>query len=85
MQTKLRQCSCCKEWFNTTFEIMIEHYKLKHEFQINKAFAIAETVVKINILQMKAKLAPFPENIQLSTAALMAQAHLETIIAASPQ
>lgn len=83
-ERKLRQCPRCKEWFNTTSVIMHKHYKLKHEFETNKAFAIAELVIKINMLKTQAKFVPFPESAVLTHDAFACMTHLNLIISATP-
>ena len=82
-QIKLRKCNACGEWFNTTQSVMFEHYKLKHEFIINKTFVIAELVMKRELLLFKAKLAPFPECLTFTLAAVSADSQLQMVISQS--
>ena len=73
METKLRQCPVCREWFNTTSPVMIEHYKLKHKFATDKAFAIADLVFKAAWHDAISHVTPFPECMQHYTAARVAE------------
>lgn len=84
MERKLRQCPCCKEWFNTTFAVMINHYKAKHEFAINKAFAIAELVTKRAWHDAKSRFTPFPECMQHYVAARVIENQISMVASAMP-
>lgn len=77
---KLIKCPVCNEWFNTTPAVMIEHYKLKHEFIVNKSFAIAELIVKRELFLAKAKVAGFPENLNLIMSAYLADNQLQRVM-----
>lgn len=82
-ERKLRKCEICGEWFNTTQGIMLEHYKLKHKFKVDKAFAIAELIMKRHLFLVKAKAAPFPESMTLTMNAIQCETQLSIVIAQS--
>jgi hypothetical protein len=85
MKRKLCQCPVCKEWFNTTSAVMSQHYRTKHEFALNKAFAIAELVMTMAMHDAKSKITPFPESMQHYVAARMTEHQISLVqSAASP-
>jgi len=51
MQRKLYKCPYCKEWFNTTTEIMIEHILAKHREEIHPV-RLAQLVSLTFMIQM---------------------------------
>lgn len=79
METKLRQCPVCKEWFNATASVMIEHYKLKHKFITEKTFAIAELVFKSAWHDAQSRVTMFPECMQHYVAARQAESQIFSV------
>lgn len=84
MKRNLHRCPICREWFNTTSAVMIDHYRTKHEFAHDKAARIAELVVTRATLRMRAGMSPFPLSMQYETAAVMAQVQIDAVMAAQP-
>lgn len=80
MERKLMKCGVCQEWFNTTNEIMIEHYRTRHEPLFKKTMAIAELVVKRNLYLAQSRVTPFPLNIQCHVAAALTNDQLQRVI-----
>ena len=83
MERQLRQCPCCKEWFNTTSAIMIDHYKIKHEFVTNKAFEVARLAALVPLLAERAKSEPFPKSMMTAIEAHMVQFQIMQVASAT--
>lgn len=80
MERKLRQCGVCGEWFNTTHEIMIDHYRTRHEPLFKKTMAIAELVVKKNLFLAQSIVTPFPLNLQCHMMAAVTDSQLQRVV-----